>query len=287
MNDRRLIAAATLLALGACGGAPEAPSPATTELAYTIPATNPATYSSADTAHINIMVQPGMPMEQTMGQNSTVRLTFAPRAGTPGNLSVTAAYVDFAAFAESSMMPRQDVGGEGLTGDFTLSLTPEGDVEVVAGPELPEAIERMSMNNNLFADFFVRLPNRLVHPGESWTDTIRFEDETEVAHTTNEAIVVSTFLGDTTVAGRTLWVIHSNKTTSLVVEGDMQGMAMRNELSGSIVQRTLWDPARRLLHSSFSNGNMRGTVSIPGAGMEDIPIDVTNTRYVRLVESGS
>ena len=288
MRTGSSFAVALTLGLAACGGGqPEAPSPAVTTLGYSMPAATPVTYTSVDTARVNIEVQPGMPMEQTMGQHSTVRLAFAPLVGTAGNLAVTATYVDFNAFVESSMMGRQDVGDDALQGDFTLSLTPEGKVEQTGGPELPEEVEQLMMGQNMFADFFLRLPNRIVTPGESWTDTLRIETNEDGNHSLNETIIVSTLRGDTTVAGRTLWVIEANKSASLLVEGNMQGMEMRNELSGTVNEVSLWDPARRLLVSSRSSGTMTGSVSMPSAGMNDIPISVSNVRSVTLVESAN
>lgn len=287
MIDRRHLAVTTVLVLGACGGGsvPEAPAPVAATLGYAVPAVNPVTYASADTARINIHLGPGQSMEQTMGQESTVRMSFAQAAG--GDLDVTASYVDFVAFMESSMMPRQEVGNEAFVGDFVLRLSPEGELDLVSGPDLPPEVLQMGSGGNLFADFFLRLPNEMVEPGASWSDTIRNDDEVEGAQTTSESVVHSTFRGDTTISGRQLWIIDSTKETTVVVEGDMQGMSMRNELSGSIAERTLWDPARRLMVSSSSSGSMSGTVSIPGAGMNDIPIDVTNARSVRLVEGGT
>ena len=286
MRTGRSFAVALALGLAACGGGqPEAPSPAVTPLGYSMPAATPVTYTSVDTARVNIEVQPGMPMEQTMGQQSTVRLAFAPLVGTAGNLAVTATYVDFSAFVESSMMGRQDVGDDALQGDFTLSLTPQGKVEQTAGPELPEEVEQLMMGQNMFADFFLHLPNRIVAPGESWTDTLRIETNEDGNHSLNQTIIVSTLRGDTTVAGRTLWVIDASKSASLLVEGNMQGMEMRNELAGTVNETSLWDPARRLLVSSRSSGTMTGAVSMPSAGMNDIPISVTNVRSVNLIES--
>lgn len=278
---------ASAFMLGACGGQPEAPAPAPIELGYTLPTVNPITYSVVDTARVNIQVAPGQSMEQMMGQSSTVRLMFAPVVGTAGNLSVTASYVDYDAFMESSVMPRQDIGAEGLEGEFVLSLTPRGELELVSGPELPEAVEQMSMGDNRFADLFLRLPDEVVAPGATWSDTIRTESESDGATTIHEATIVSTFRGDTTIAGRRLWIIESAKTTNVIVEGEMQGMSMRNELGGSLAEVAFWDPASRLLHSSRTSGSMSGTVSIPGAGMDDIPLEVTTTRYVRLAEGGS
>ena len=286
MAARHLLAASASFVFAACGGQSEAPAPDRTELGYSMPAANPVTYVAADTAEIDIHLAPGQTMEQTMGRSSTVRMTFAPIVGTPGNLSVTATYDDFSGYMESSMMPRQDVS-ETITGEFELSLTPEGEVELLSGPELPPAVAEMSMGENMFNDFFMRLPATPVAPGMTWTDTIRTESSTEEARTTNESVIVSTFRGDTTVAGRALWIIESTRTSSVVVSGQMQGMDMRNEMSGSMAEVSLWDPARRLLHSQRATGEMTGTLSIPAAGMDDIPLEVTNRRYVRLVEGGS
>ena len=286
MTSVRTFAALLATGLVACGGQPETPSPSSTPLAYSLPARTALEYTSSDTARINIEVQPGMGMEQTMGQSSRVRLSFAPTTGTDGNMTVTANYVDFAAFAESSMSPRQDIDGSGLEGDFVLSLSPDGEVDQLSGPELPEVIEGLTMGgDNLFADFFLRLPNRVVQPGESWTDTISAITEEEGARSENTTIVVSTFRGDTTIAGRTLWRIDAMKTSTVLVEGNMQGMEMRNELSGTVTERALWDPNLRALHSSSAAGSMTGVLDIPSAGMAAIPISVTNNRRVRLAES--
>lgn len=288
MRSGRTFAALLAVGLGACAGQPEAPSPSSTPLAYSIPAVNPIEYTATDTARINIELQPGMSMEQTMGQSSRVRLSFAPTTATAGNLTVTASYVDFAAFMESSMTPREDIDGSELQGDFVLNLTQDGEVEQVSGPELPEAIEGLTMGGeNLFADFFLRLPNRIVQPGESWTDTVSAVTEENGARSENETIIVSTFRGDTTVAGRTLWVIDIAKTARVLVEGNMQGMDMRNELTGTISEVALWDPALRALRSSSATGTMNGTVDIPSAGMAAIPISVTNHRRLQLVEAAN
>ena len=185
------------------------------------------------------------------------------------------------------MMPRQEVGNDAWDGDFVLSLTPDGEVEQVSGPDLPEEVQDMTMGQNMFADFFMHLPNRIVTPGESWTDTLHVENETEGARSVNETIIVSTLRGDTTIAGRTLWVIDAVKSSSLLVEGNMQGMDMRNELTGTVNEVSYWDPARRLLVSSRSTGTMTGTVSMPAAGMNDIPLSVSNSRHVTLIEDES
>lgn len=287
MRSVRTFAALMATGLAACGGQPEAPSPSSTPLAYSVPARPALEYTSSDTARINIEVQPGMAMEQTMGQSSRVRFAFAPPAG-DGTMTVTASYLDFTAYAESSMTPREDIDGSALRGDFVLSLTPSGEVEQLSGPELPEVIEGLTMGgDNLFADFFLRLPNRVVQPGESWTDTISSIKEEDGARSENTTIVVSTFRGDTTVAGRRLWIIDAAKTATVLVEGNMQGMSMRNELTGSVTEHALWDPNLRALYSSSAAGSMTGMLDIPDAGMSAIPISVTNHRRVRLAESAN
>lgn len=288
MRSVRTCAAILAAGLAACGGQTESPTPSATPLAYSIPAVNPVTYAASDTALINIEIQPGMPMEQTMGQSSRVQLTYAPTVGTDGNLTVTAEYLDFSAFAASAMGGRQEVDGEGLQGEFVLSVTPVGKTDQVSGPELPDAVEQLTMGGeNLFADFFVRLPGTMVEPGATWTDTIISRSDEEGTVTENETIVVSTFVGDTMVAGRTYWVIDATKSSHVLVEGNMQGMDMRNELSGTINETSLWDPELRVLQSSTATGSMSGTLDIPSAGMTGIPLEATNTRRIMRVEAGS
>lgn len=286
MTLRRTYAATLALGLAACGGAaaPEAPAPAETMLGYALPAPSTVTYTATDTARVDIEVQPGMPLEQTMGQSSRVQLSFEPTMGTAGNLTVKAQFLEFAAFMESSMSGREDVGTEAVQGEHTLSLTPEGVVTQVSGPELPPEVQELMMGENMFADFFLRLPGRVVAIGETWTDTVRVETDMEGATSTNETIVVSTFRGDTTVGGRRLWIIDSSKATHALIEGNVQGMDMRNELSGTATERSLWDPARRLLVSNRSTGELTGSVSMPGAGMNDMPLRVSNSRTIQLVE---
>ena len=289
MRLRRTFAATLALALTACGGArTEAPTPsAVTSLGYALPEINPVTYTAADTARVDIELQPGMPLEQTMGQSSRVRLSFAPTMGTAGNLTVTASFIDFGAFMESSMTGREDVGADAVQGEHTLSLTPEGVITQVGGPELSPEIQQLMQGENMFNDFFLRLPNRTVTVGDSWSDTVSAVTEMDGATSTNETIIVSTLRGDTTVGGRTLWIIDSSKSTHALVEGSVQGMDMRNELSGTVSEMSLWDPSRRLLVFNRSNGEMTGTVSMPAAGMNDMPLRVTNTRTIRLVEGDS
>ena len=289
MRLGRTIAATLTLGLAACGGGQptEEPVPAETLLGYSLPALNPLTYSAADTARVDIELQPGMPLEQKMGQSSRVRLSFAPTMGTAGNLTVTAQFIEFGAFMESSMTGREDVGADAVQGEFTLSVTPEGVVEEVAGPDLPPEVQQMMMGQNMFADFFVRLPNRVVTPGETWTDTVSTTNDMDGATSTTTMITVSTLRGDTTVAGRRLWIIDRSRSSHALVEGNVQGMDMRNEMSGTVSETTLWDPARRLLVSSRGTGEMTGSVSMPAAGMNDMPLRVSNTRTIRLIEGDS
>ena len=185
------------------------------------------------------------------------------------------------------MTGREDVGADAVQGEFTLSVTPEGVVEEVAGPDLPPEVQQMMMGQNMFADFFVRLPNRVVTPGETWTDTVSTTNDMDGATSTTTMITVSTLRGDTTVAGRRLWIIDRSRSSHALVEGNVQGMDMRNEMSGTVSETTLWDPARRLLVSSRGTGEMTGSVSMPAAGMNDMPLRVSNTRTIRLIEGDS
>jgi len=286
---KQIVAAPILaLALGACASGspePEAPSPANTELGYAMPAVNPLVYTSSDSMTFNILMAPGQSMTQTIGARSRVRMQFAPVTGTR-NLGVTAEFVDFSGFSENSMTGRQEVGPDAMTGTFRLALTPTGDVDVVEAPDPSAELVQMNMGGEQFNEFFVRLPNEVVTPGATWTDTIASVDSMETGVSRNRTIVTATLRGDTIVGGRTVWIIEAQKNSEVTVEGETQGMTMRNELTGNAVETVWWDPVRRIMVASVSSGTMSGTFSLPAAGMDDIPMSASMSRQVMLVEQG-
>lgn len=275
-------AAAAALLLSACGAAPEEPA-SPPMLAYTMPDVTPVTYTSSDTMSFNIHMSPAQSIEQAMQQTSTVRMSFAP-SDTASVLAVTAEITDASASAENSMTGSQDVPESMLTGTYRFTLSPTGETELLEAPDVaPEAQQFAGADR--FSDFFPRLPAEAVTPGEVWVDTLRLEQETEVGTTVNQAIVTSTFRGDTLIGNRSIWIIDSEKDISISMEGEAQGMEIRQELSGSASETVQWDPARSLLLSAVSSGSMSGTFSMPGAGMADIPVDATMRRRVQLVSA--
>lgn len=275
------IATAAALLSACAGGAPEAAQPAPqAALAHEMPTTMPLTYTSSDSMTFDIEMGPGQTMEQTMGQSSRVTLSFAPAAGSA--LTVTAD-VSEAAMYMGNMMGRQEIPGDALTGTYTFTLVPTGEVEMLESPDLPEEAQQL-MGEDRFRDFFPRLPGRAVQPGQTWVDTVTAESETEVGTTTNRSIITSTFRGDTTVNGRTLWVVDAVKDVSVELVGETQGMEIRQELAGSATETIWWDPVRRLMLSSVSTGTMSGSLSMPAAGMTDIPVDASMHRRIQLVE---
>lgn len=269
--------------LSACaGGAPEADQPTPqVALGHEMPTTMPLTYTSSDSMSFDIEMGPGQTMEQTMGQSSRVTLSFAPTTGSA--LTVTADVSEAEMYMANSMMGRQDMPGDALTGTYTFTLSPSGDVQMLESPELPEEARQL-MGEDRFREFFPHLPAEAVQPGQTWVDTVTAEAETEVGTTTNRSIITSTFRGDTTVNGRLLWVVEADKEISVDMVGETQGMEIRQELTGSATETIWWDPLRRLMQSSVSTGTMSGSFSMPAAGMSEIPVEASMHRRIQLVE---
>lgn len=283
MRNVNAAVATTTLLLAACGGqgGMEAPAPQDVPLAYGVPTTNPVVFASADTMRFTIQIAPGQSLEQTIAQKSKLRMQFAPGT-TPDSVMVTASYTEFAGSTENSMTGTQEIPLDAVAGQYVFALGPKGDVDVHSSPEIPAEYASMGVGDNRLKQFFPRLPGHIVTPGQSWVDTVHVENEEEGAKSTSNAIIHATFMGDTVINGRTVWVINSQTDGQVVIEGETQGMQMRNELHSNSAEVTWWDPARRTLLHSASSGTITGTFSLPAAGMDDIPIEGTTSRRIDL-----
>src|SRR5690606_4943953 len=119
---------------------------------------------------------------------------------------------------------------------------------------------------------FVRLPGRVVQPGATWVDTARVAEESEGLSSMFEAVVTSTWAGDTAVAGRTLRVIRTRSAVRLDVQGVTQGVEIRQRLTGESSGAVLWDAERRLLVAREEDAVLNGTMELPAMGMQGIAV---------------
>jgi hypothetical protein len=240
-------------------------------LAYGPPAVPAAIYAYGDTTELN--TQMGVVEVRSRG---TLELAFEPAAT---GLRATARWVDFEGRL-ASPQGTVDADESGVEGAFVLNVDERGRVELVDVPRLTEAFRQVAGAPAMMAQgLFIRLPGRPVEPGAMWVDTVRVTEESEGLTSTFQAVVTSTWAGDTVVAERTLRVIRRAGVLSLGVQGVTQGVEIQQSLTGESVGVALWDPERRLLVAREENGELRGTMELPALGAQGVPVRArTRTR---------
>jgi hypothetical protein len=240
-------------------------------LAYGLPPVPAAVYAYADTTVMDVQMA-----AVEVRSRGTVELAFEPA---DGGLRATARWVDFEGRL-ASPQGAVDADESGIEGPFVLSVDERGRVELVDAPRLTDAFRQVAGGPGIMAQaLFIRLPGRAVEPGAAWVDTVRVTEEGEGLTSTFEAVVTSTWAGDTIVDGRTLRVIRRAGALSLGVHGVSQGIEIRQSLTGESAGVALWDPERRLLVTREESAELSGTMELPAMGAQGVPVQArTRTR---------
>jgi hypothetical protein len=233
-------------------------------LAYAVPAVNPAVYAYSDTTRMDMDFA-----AVDLAARGTVELAFEPAAE---GLRAMARWTEFdGVFASPNGRVRADASG--IEGALVLGVDGRGRVEVVEAPRLSASMrEVVGGPASMARVLFIRLPGRMVEPGATWIDTVRVAEESEGLSSMFEAVVTSTWAGDTAVAGRTLRVIRTRGVVTLDVQGVTQGIEVRQRLTGESNGTALWDAERRLLVAREEDGVLNGTMELPAMGMRGIAV---------------
>lgn len=245
-------------------------------LAYAVPAVNPAVYTYSDTTRMEMDVA-----SVDLAARGTVELAFESAAG---RLRATARWTDFEGVFVS---PNGRVAADesGIEGPLVVGVDGRGRVEVVEAPQLSASMrEVLGGPSSMARALFVRLPGRVVQPGATWVDTVRVAEESEGLSSLFEAVVTSTWAGDTAVAGRTLRVIRTRSNVTLDVHGVTQGIEIRQRLTGESNGTVLWDPERRLLVAREEDGVLSGTMELPAMDFHGIAVRSRSRTWLALRE---
>jgi len=268
--------ALALFGLAACAG-PGGISPSG-GLMYRVPDTPSVVYLTESSQDISLDV-PGMgPMTIQGASTATLALTFAPAEG---GVQVTAAFDELTASMDQPMAPLSATESD-IVGELVFVMDERGRGTVVSLPELRGSAEQLANPAGLVHSFFPRLPGGTAAPGETWTDTIKFDLQTSTADASTQSILTYTLVGDTVVDGADLLYVTYEGEMEAVTQADNQGMEMIQSFSGDVTGMFLWDPARGLMVFSESDEDLEGTTEIPAAGMAPIPMTVRGTGWVRL-----
>lgn len=255
--------AAPLLLLAAACAQPAPPAPPVQPTASFSYQPNPAVmYSIADSADFEMQFG-----NIGFGSQAVARVELAP---VDSGIRLTATLTDFDG-SFTGPTGRTTATEAGARGAFVWTLSPAGRIIDSKLPTMTEEFEQVARSGDMLRALIIPLPRGPVTRGTSWTDTIvtREERETKVDNTT---IVTSTWSRDSTIAGTEYRVIESTMQNQLSVEGQNNGMTVKQRLTGQTLSTALWDPARGILVSRISRGELNGTLDVVEAGMTGVPI---------------
>jgi hypothetical protein len=251
----RIAAIAVVLSTAACagGGSPGTPGP-DAALAYGVAPASPLIYETADTMTIDMDIA-GTPVQVSARADATMEAAFT-RAGDA--LQAEIRYTAMSGSFANSMGPSIPISNADIPDVATLRVERNGEVSGVELPEASEAFRQIFGAESSYRRLFVRLPARVVQPGEMWTDTISTTEDVGGMTSEITQIVTSTLTGDTLVDGRRLRVITSDITGTTRIAGMNQGMEIRQLLNGSCTwrhRRADRDRYRTGLNGASRHGN--------------------------------
>ncbi len=238
---------------------------------YAVPETPSLTYGSSDTTNVSIEAGPMGTLRMRGTSTATVAVEFARGEG---GVQVTARLEKLEARMSNPMGGAQTATEADMAGDIVFVLDRRGRPTVVTVPEVKAEIAQLVNPYGFVYEFFPRLPGGVVQPGESWTDTIRYEVSLGEAGVTSSTVMTYTLVGDTVVDGQNLLVISMTGDAEVVASGVTQGMDVSQSFSGTSEGVVLWDPVAGVMVSAERTAQMSGSVDVPAAGMPPMPMRV-------------
>ncbi len=275
---RRCIAALLIAGTGACASAPRATAPT---LAYAMPPVNPALYELTDTTRVRVEADRGRNLDTTIGL--TARAHVGTHVDSAGLLASVRLATVRGTIAVGDQVTLQADSASLPTGAALLRLGGRGIDSTMHVPGMPRSLARIIGGESFFHHFFVRLPGGPTVPGTEWTDTVSLTDEGAGVTSRTRTVVVSTLRGDTTIDARVLRVIDSRITTTIEVDGIVDGMQVSQRLIGAGTAVSLWDEPASMLVAREETLTANGTMDLPVAGLRGAPVASTTRRVLRLV----
>lgn len=277
-----LVLGAALLA--ACkSGAPEPPvlttpaEPVTAIMYRTPSAPTSLSYSFADTTHSNIQAGPAGTINVTITSRGTAELRFEPDS----KVSVT--LTEFVGqFSNSAGGGTMQATLADIKGPAVFSLDARGVATLISRPEMSANFRTVVGSENNLRRFFARVAGGPVQPGTAWTDTLTAEESNEGINSRLRNIVRITYVRDTVIAGRTLYVLTGEGERWLDVSGVSQGVEIVQKLTGRITATVLWDPVRSALVLKDERATLTGTFDLPAMSLTGLPINATGRTLIQL-----
>jgi hypothetical protein len=268
-----ILALAAALA-AAPGFTPAIPAPQDA-LAWGLPSMSAATYRVADTMRIEIQAPPG-PMSMTALAHATLAADFAEDAG---GFRASAAVTDFTGTVTNPTMGSQSMGSEVVRGAVVVVVGPTGVTELAGKPELAPQAGQFSLFEDLGYHMFPGLPGGEAAVGDTWTDTYTWSASNQGSQTTSTVTRTYTLEAETVVDGRTLQAIAVAATVEISGSGSQGGMAVTQEIAGSITGHYYWDAEAGLLHSAVLQRDFTGESTM--GEMPPVSLTLNGPQHIR------
>ena len=267
--------------LAACAGpAAVAPVPSP-PLAYRTPTPPTAEYLVGDTAQVDLQAA-GQKFPLKLAASSHWRMEFRDTAD--DRLTVTASLLDLAARVSNPMTADQTADESSVSGAVVFTLDARGNSTIVSLPtsSAPAAAQFVSGAAIAYA-VFPALPDRTVAPGDSWSDTLSFNEGTG-AGTNVRSVMTYTVVGDTLLGGASYLLVRTTGTSEQATSGEVSGTDFSQTVSGTTQGRFLWDTRLDMLHSLESQSDLSGTMML---SIVPVPMDVHIRGLLRVTRAGS
>ena len=252
----RSLVAAFLAPLAACGTGSTAP-PA---LAYRLPTPAEAAYDVLDTATISIEAL-GQSLELEVESSAVYDLAFA-RAD--DGVTVTLSVADLDATIAIPMAGPIAVDESSVSGDLVFTLDRRGNASMVSAPTVDQTVGQLVPPLQIAHSFFPALPGAAVRLGDTWTDTISYENDGAATGGagTQRSVLQYSAAGDTVIAGRSLLRITFTGTAQVSQTIGMQGTEIEQATDLQLEGHVLWDVEAGLMFERVTSSTGTGRVRI-------------------------
>jgi hypothetical protein len=266
---------AFVIPLAGCGVGSTSP-PA---LAYRLPTPAEASYDVLDTATISIEAL-GQSLDLHVESSAVYDLAFA-RAD--DGVTVTLSVADLAATIGIPMAGPMTVDESSVSGDLVFMLDRRGNASMVSAPVVDEAVGQLVPPLQIAHSFFPALPGMAVRAGDTWTDTISYQNQGDAAGGAGmqRSVLQYTAMGDTIVAGTPLLRIAFTGTAEVSQTLGMQGTEIEQATDLQLEGHVLWDQEAGLMFERVTSSTGTGRVRVATMPAE-LPTRFESTSRVRL-----
>lgn len=260
--------------LTACaGGGAGAPS-----LGYAVPSPSDLTYAVTDTVTI-ALEGIGQGMELSARSAATYSVHYGP---SPNGMRVTATIDDLAASVVMPLASPITMDESGLAGEFVFELDDRGRVGFMSSPQASQLGAQVFAAPVVAHALFPRLPGRAVSSGDSWVDSVTYQEEGEAGVTEVQSALTYSVTGESQADGRTLLEIAFAGTAEVRQDLSLEGARINQASQVEVEGRFHWDARAGILVDSEMSMSGPGSVQVallPGA---ELPTTVRWLTRVRL-----